>query len=329
MPVPEYVVCETTKNVISQTTSHPTEEVNRFYAWQHLTTPELPGPEVWTGELAHLASALTPSGKLGEIAKKYDQATRRIELDAADEVSDTDLLAGLLVIRALREKLVTDERRFIAEARRRRITWARLASAMELGSRQAAERRYLQLRTDLDELAGSRLTQSERVEHARDQRDRRSERAWAIKHAHEIRALAHRLLAVPDLQERADRSANAQKSNERSLRDAEAAGLPAPSPQQMPWPRRLRETVSADEALQQAPRSSGRHEGRLEATRVANVIYRLIGLLRYAADPAFIDLADHPDLATSARRLCSQAGLPALDEVSAALLGTGPSPQPE
>ncbi|MCX4537953.1 hypothetical protein [Streptomyces sp. NBC_01669] len=117
------------------------------------------------------------------------------------------------MIRALREKLLEDERRFIVAARRKRVTWARLADALELRSRQAAERRYPQLRTDIDKLNGSALTQQARIEYARDQRDRLAERAWAVNNASEIRELAERLLNVPDLQDRADRSARQRTEN--------------------------------------------------------------------------------------------------------------------
>ncbi|WP_406361001.1 hypothetical protein [Streptomyces sp. NBC_01579] len=152
--------------------------------------------------MGKLTGLLSPTGTLGEIAGKYDEVTTLVELDATDDLTETDLLASLLVIRALREKLLEDERRFIAAARRKKVTWARLADALKLRSRQAAERRYLQLRTDIDELNGSALTQQERIEYARDQRDRLAERAWAVNNASEIRELAERLLNVPDLQDR-------------------------------------------------------------------------------------------------------------------------------
>ncbi|MFB9573735.1 hypothetical protein ACFFTL_15790, partial [Streptomyces yanii] len=178
--------------------------------------------------MGKLTGLLSPTGTLGEIAGKYDEVTTLVELDASDDLTETDLLASLLVIRALREKLLEDERRFIAAARRKKVTWARLADALELRSRLAAERRYLQLRTDIDELNGSALTQQERIEYARDQRDRLAGRAWAVNNASEIRELAERLLNVPDLQDRADRSASAQRTHETAVRSAEQAGMPLP-----------------------------------------------------------------------------------------------------
>ncbi|MFE2095142.1 hypothetical protein [Streptomyces sp. NPDC059460] len=195
-----------------------------------------------------------PNRHAGGDRRKYDEVTTLVELDATDDLTETDLLASLLVIRALREKLLEDERRYIAAARRKKVTWARLADALELRSRQAAERRYLQLRTDIDELNGSALTQQERIECARDQRDRLAERAWAVNNASEIRELAERLLNVPDLQDRADRSASAQRTHETAVRSAEQAGMPLPEKAAgTAWPSRLRDAFDADAALQEAP----------------------------------------------------------------------------
>ncbi|MFD8007083.1 hypothetical protein [Streptomyces mirabilis] len=97
-----------------------------------------------------------------------------------EDLTETELLAGLLVVRALRDKLLEDEARLIAAARRRKITWVRIGHALEVRSRQAAERRFLQLRTDIDGLHGSPLTQHERVSYARDQHERHADVATAI-----------------------------------------------------------------------------------------------------------------------------------------------------
>ncbi|MFI6125422.1 hypothetical protein ACIBCU_37895 [Streptomyces sp. NPDC051064] len=247
-----------------------------------------------------MSGPLPPTGTLSEVADKYDEIAKLVELDAADELPETDLLASILVIRALREKLAEDERRLIAAARRKKVTWARLAEALELRSRQAAERRYLQLRTDMDELHGSTLTQQERIGYARDQRDRRAERAWAVSNATAIRELAQRLLNVTDLQVRADRSITAQKTHDTALRSAIQTGTPLPEAAlSMPWPKRLREAYEADIALQDAPAAQGASDlnpDRLKATRVANSIHQLSGLLANAANPENVDLADQGDL---------------------------------
>ncbi|MFJ4858602.1 hypothetical protein [Streptomyces sp. NPDC088730] len=265
--------------------------------------------------MANVTGLLPSTGELSEIAEKLDRIARLIELDATEELSETDLLAGVLVLRCLRDKLQEDERRVISAARRRKITWSRLAVAMELGSRQAAERRYLQLRTDLDELAGRRLTQQNRIEFARDQRGRRAERAWATNHATEIRALALRLLQLPDLQGRADRSLSVQKSHVFEVRSAEHAGQPLPDgPVPAVWPVRLREAFEADAALQAASKENDvpLPAARLKATVVADAIHQLSGLLATAANPANIELRDQEDLGHAIAELYTKEGAPAL-----------------
>ncbi|MFE4801035.1 hypothetical protein ACFRFL_40115 [Streptomyces sp. NPDC056708] len=316
MSAPHFVIRQTTKRVVRKTTPtvRPDAEYNRLYAWQHLAAPQ--APTGWTGEMGKLTGLLSPTGTLGEIAGKYDEVTTLVELDATDDLTETDLLASLLVIRALREKLLEDERRFIAAARRKNVTWARLADALELRSRQAAERRYLQLRTDIDELNGSALTQQERIEYARDQRDRLAERAWAVNNASEIRELAERLLNVPDLQDRADRSASAQRTHATAVRSAEQAGMPLPEKAaSTAWPSRLRDAFDADAALQGAPAAQGASDlnpARLKATLGANAIHQLSGLLGNAASPDNVDLTDQGDLGPAITALFAQQDRPTL-----------------
>ncbi|MCX4640407.1 hypothetical protein OG775_35810 [Streptomyces platensis] len=239
------VVRETAKSAIRQTTppEHPEAECNRHYAWQHLRTPQPPQDDEWAGELARSVTTLRTSGHLSEVAAKYDQVTRLIERHAAGEATETDLLAALLVIRTLRDKLQLDEGRIIGAVRAKKVTWARVATALEMRTRQAAERRYLQLRTDLDDSYGDSLNQADRVDYYRSQRDRRAEALWADRHQDEIVALTRRLLAITDLQQRADRSANATSANARAAELAAEAGKPAPEPASMPWPGLLAECL--------------------------------------------------------------------------------------
>ncbi|WP_319705375.1 hypothetical protein [Streptomyces sp. ME02-6979.5a] len=257
----------------------------------------------WThkqGEIPeHSGGVLPPTGTLGEIAEKYDGIAKLVELDVDDDLTETGLLASLLVIRSLREKLQEDERRLIAAARRKKVTWTRLADALELRSRQAAERRFLQLRSDFDESAGAQLTQQSRIDFARDQRSRRAERDWAIQHADEIRHLAHRLLHVPDVQQRADRSASARRAHATAVRSAEQAGAPMPQALPAKWPARLRALFDEDVALLVAPAelsASDLDPGRLKTTRVANSVHQLSGALENAASPDNIDLTDQEGL---------------------------------
>lgn len=294
----EKVVRQTTNSVVRQTTSseHPAAECSRHYAWEHLRTPQPLQEDEWAGELARAVTTLRTSGLLSEIADKYDLVIRLIERQAADEVTETDLLAALLVIRTLRGKLQLDEGRIIGAARTKGVTWTRVATALEMRTRQSAERRYLQLRTDLDDTYGDSLSQADRVDYYRSQRDRRAEARWADQHQDEIVALARRLLAIPDLQQRADRSTNAASATVRAAELAARAGTSLPAPVRMPWPGLLAECVkdSTDAAWPAAAKRKQMH--------------MLFGLIGHAVDPNYIDLSDHGDIVRDIRQLYRDAG---------------------
>nr|WSW58222.1 hypothetical protein OG513_06325 [Streptomyces sp. NBC_00998] len=178
------VVSRTTELVVRETTSEgcPAAEYDRPSAWLLLTTRQVQPEDKWLGRLAELPNIHDSTRQFIEIAEKYDRIARCVEYDAVDGVTETELLAALVVIRELREKLQTDESRLLGAARRKKITWARIAGALGLKSRQAAERRHLQLRADLDEASGRRLKQAERVAYVRALRDRPDEQAWAEQH---------------------------------------------------------------------------------------------------------------------------------------------------
>ncbi|MFC5252222.1 hypothetical protein STRNI_001881 [Streptomyces nigrescens] len=242
------------------------------------------------------SGALRTSGLLSEVAAKYDQVTRLIERHAADEATETDLLAALLVIRTLRDKLQLDEGRIIGALRAKKVTWARVATALEMRTRQAAERRYLQLRTDLDDSYGDSLNQADRVDYYRSQRDRRAEALWADRHQDEIVALARRLLAIPDLQQRADRSANATSANAQAAELAAKAGKPTPEPASMPSPGLLAECLpDSTDATSPTPAEQKR-------------MHMLFGLIGHAVDPGYIDLSDHDGIVRDIRQLYRDAG---------------------
>ncbi|MEU6149261.1 hypothetical protein ABZ816_04605 [Actinosynnema sp. NPDC047251] len=102
-----------------------------------------------------------------------------------------DVLAALELLRRLKAELTGWEPRLIEAARAGGTSWARLAPALGVASRQAAERRYLRLRQDLGDTAEGRV---------RAERDRRAgERAvaaWAREHAGELRDLGGRVAVV-------------------------------------------------------------------------------------------------------------------------------------
>ncbi|NGN64452.1 hypothetical protein G5C51_11125 [Streptomyces sp. A7024] len=284
---------------------HRGPENDRELAWGHLFTPH----ESANPELAQVGF-YRPTGELSDIAQRFDRVVMAVEAyeseDTSTTVCETDLLAALLAIRKLRDKLVTDETSLIAAARRKRITWARIGQALELRSRQAAERRYLQLRSDANE-----LTQAERVEFARAQRQRQHERSWAGRHADTIRRLAQQLAALPDLQERADRSPYAKRINEDAVQKALHAGRPRPEVVRMQWPVQLRETLRQDAQHREATKDIDPHDlvaRRLKAGNETNHAHRLLGLVGYAVAPETADLRDQPELVAAITALYTDAG---------------------
>ncbi|MDV3296328.1 MAG: hypothetical protein LOY01_11030, partial [Brachybacterium paraconglomeratum] len=107
-----------------------------------------------------------------------------------------DPLDALVALRALRGLLASWEPALIEEARAGGASWASLAPALGVGTRQAAERRYLRLRPREDDS----LTREERVRAARDQRaGDRAVAAWARDNASELRQVAGRASAAPGL----------------------------------------------------------------------------------------------------------------------------------
>ncbi|MFF4019685.1 hypothetical protein [Streptomyces sp. NPDC001843] len=322
MPSQENVVRRTTKSVVIKTThSSRPEETNRAAAWLHLHTQRERDPDEWAGELALAASReFRPADRdLADVAAKYDELIQRVRYRDPD-IDETSVLAALLVIRALRDKLLLDERRLIGAARALKVTWRRLADAQELKSRQAAERRYLQLRDDIDDMApdSQEKTQAERVEAARARRARRAEFAWATTHAGPIISLALRLDAVNDLQQRADASEAARKAHQLVNAGTVFEGRPAPPPVRMPWPDRLHEAVATYRTHQNAlaeyrarpqPAVLGEEarppEGILLPVTYDRLVHDLFGLIGNALD---VDLDDHPGLADDIRGLYAEAG---------------------
>lgn len=279
------VVSQTTELVVRETTSEgrPAAEYDRRSAWLHLTTRPVRPEDEWLGRLAELPSIHESTRRFSEIADKYDRIARCVEYDAVDDVTETELLAALLVIRELREKLQTDEARLLGAARRKKVTWARLAAALGLKSRQAAERRHLQLRSDLDEVNGKRLKQAERVVYARAVRDRHAEQAWAEWHTVRVTELAQSLAALADLRARV------------------AA----------PWADRLAEALAGLAALDSAgpvQSASDLDPERYAATWRTEFTLRLFDLLAQVGDSDLIDLGGHPRLLSDIKEFCAAAG---------------------
>ncbi|GAB1688294.1 hypothetical protein [Krasilnikovia sp. M28-CT-15] len=107
-------------------------------------------------------------------------------------------LAALITLRHLRDRLDAWEPQLIAAARAAGTSWAELAPAMGVASRQAAERRYLRIRrTDHDDTGA---TADQRVTAERDRRaGTRAITDWARANSADLRQLAGQITALTDL----------------------------------------------------------------------------------------------------------------------------------
>ncbi|MFY1692604.1 hypothetical protein [Plantactinospora sp. WMMB782] len=121
----------------------------------------------------------------------------RVPAEDTDATVD-QVLDALVLLRQLRAELESWEPRLIAAARQRGASWAELAPALGVASRQAAERRYLRLRP-----AGQNAGAGTRDDRVRAERDRRAgDRAtarWARDNGADLRQLAGQIAALTDL----------------------------------------------------------------------------------------------------------------------------------
>jgi hypothetical protein len=122
-----------------------------------------------------------------------------------DDVEAAVLVETLSLLRGLREELATWEPDLITAARAAGASWAQLAPALGVTSRQAAERRYLRLRpTETGETTGEARVQATREQRAGD----RAVARWARTNAATLRQLAGQVSGLSDLgpagRERAD-----------------------------------------------------------------------------------------------------------------------------
>lgn len=138
---------------------------------------------------------------VGGVVDRLDAATRGG--GAADEESATydgeaqELLEALEALREVRDQLAGWEPRLIRAARDAGVSWAQLAPALGVASRQAAERRYLRLNPNTDDPA---MTGEQRVQAARDQRaGDRAVADWARNNAADLRRLAGQVTALAGL----------------------------------------------------------------------------------------------------------------------------------
>ncbi|MBB3662369.1 MULTISPECIES: HSP18 transcriptional regulator [Prauserella salsuginis group] len=129
---------------------------------------------------------------------RYEGLRETVERAVDDDVeSADDVVSALAVLRELRDELTDWEPLLIGAARRLGVSWADLAPALGVASRQAAERRYLRLHKPEHELG---LTADGRVQAERDRRaGHRAVRAWAQDNSEVVRKLAALVGSLDDV----------------------------------------------------------------------------------------------------------------------------------
>jgi hypothetical protein len=119
--------------------------------------------------------------------------------EGGQQPSAAELLAALVVLRQLRDDLARWEPQLITAARELGTSWATIAPALGLASRQAAERRYLRL----SPLPSGTIVGEDRVREVRDQRaGDRAVSEWAQKNAAVLRQLAGQIIGLPEMRPR-------------------------------------------------------------------------------------------------------------------------------
>lgn len=137
--------------------------------------------------------------------------------------SSAQFLVALALLRELRGQIAGWEPDLIDAARSRGASWAQLAPALGVASRQAAERRYLRLRPSSD---GGASTGDQRVAAERDRRAAdRAVQHWARDNAADLRQLAGQISALGDLPAAADASLDGLRA---ALGENDAADLLGP-----------------------------------------------------------------------------------------------------
>lgn len=134
-------------------------------------------------------------GEAHETLDRVLEGVHRVpDADATDATAAA--LDALDALHELRSQLLAWEPTLIETAREAGASWARLAPALGVTSRQAAERRYLRLRPARDE----GLTREQRIQATRDERaGDRAVAAWARENAAELRQIAGQVSAVSGL----------------------------------------------------------------------------------------------------------------------------------
>jgi hypothetical protein len=142
---------------------------------------------------ANTSGQIDAVAELGRIGSAVDTARSA----ASDEPGSAQFLVALALLRQVREQLAVWEPELIDAARANGASWAQLAPALGLGSRQAAERRALRLRTGGEQEA---VTGEQRVVAERDRRAQvRAVDVWARGRSADLRILAAQIGALTGL----------------------------------------------------------------------------------------------------------------------------------
>lgn len=154
-----------------------------------------------------------------ELLAEVREALRR---PTTAHAAGEETLHALAALHDLRDLLQAWEPLLIEAAREQGVSWARLAPALGVTSRQAAERRYLRMRAADD----AALTGEERVQATRDARaGDRAVAAWARENAAELRQIAGQVSGAGGLSQAGRRQARALAT---SLTGDDPAELLAP-----------------------------------------------------------------------------------------------------
>lgn len=133
------------------------------------------------------------------------QIQQTVSAAAGGAADQEQILWALTALRLLRDEMGTWEPELITAARSAGASWAALAPALGVASRQAAERRYLRLRpSESGETTGEERVAAERGRRAGE----RAVASWARQNSASLRRLAGQVSALGGLDDAGKRSAD-------------------------------------------------------------------------------------------------------------------------
>ncbi len=153
-----------------------------------------------------------------------------------DPEAQQRVLDALVAVQQLRARLDEWEPQLISAARKAGVSWARLAPALGVASRQAAERRFLRMDETAPAAEGT-VSRDQRVRAVRDRRAaQRAVDRWARRNGAELRQLAGQISALRDLS--ADARASLDELHQALGSDDAAALVPLLTATHPPLPAR-------------------------------------------------------------------------------------------